>query len=310
MKITIMGTGGGGGYFGGLLARDNPDVTFIARGEHLAAIQAKGLQVNSQNDGTFTVYNPATDDPSSLPKQDLILFTVKMFDNIAAMDSIKPIVGDDTTILTLQNGVSNGYDLSDVFGSERVMIGTAMLEGRISEPGVVTQGGPGAAHFGEMYRGISERGKHLLSIFQASNWKVELQENMLDTLWKKFAYLSACASTCTASNSSMGEMRSVPEPRDLILNAIAEGFEVGRAYGAPIADDAMDWAISALDNFPYSGKSSMAKDFAENRAVELEGLTGTVIKMGKRLNINTPINDMLYAVLKPWAERINQQNGA
>ena len=91
----------------------------------------------------------------------------------------------------------------------------------------------------------------------------------------------------------MGEMRSVPETRNLLLSAISEGFEVGRAYGAPIADDAMDWAISALDNFPYSGKSSMAKDFAENRSVELEGLTGTVIKMGKRLNYETPINDML-----------------
>ena len=310
MKIAVMGSGGVGGYFGGLLARNDLDVTFIARGEHLKAIQDNGLQINSQNDGVFTVHNPATDNPSDLTKQDLILFTVKMFDNTPAIESIKPIVGDQTTILTLQNGVSNGYDLAEVFGNERVMIGTAMLEGRISEPGVVTQGGPGAAHFGEMYQGISERGEQLLSLFQASNWKVELQENMLDTLWKKFAYLSACASTCTASNSSMGEMRSVPETRNLILSAISEGFEVGRAYGAPIADDAMDWAISALDNFPYSGKSSMAKDFAENRSVELEGLTGTVIKMGKRLNIETPINDMLYAVLKPWAERINQQNKA
>ncbi|MQG80611.1 MAG: 2-dehydropantoate 2-reductase [SAR202 cluster bacterium] len=310
MKIAVMGTGGVGGYFGGLLARNDLDVTFIARGEHLKAIQDNGLQINSQNDGVFTVHNPATDNPSDLTKQDLILFTVKMFDNTPAIESIKPIVGDQTTILTLQNGVSNGYDLAEVFGNERVMIGTAMLEGRISEPGVVTQGGPGAAHFGEMYQGISERGEQLLSLFQASNWKVELQENMLDTLWKKFAYLSACASTCTASNSSMGEMRSVPETRNLILSAISEGFEVGRAYGAPISDDAMDWAISALDNFPYSGKSSMAKDFAENRSVELEGLTGTVIKMGKRLNIETPINDMLYAVLKPWAERINQQNKA
>ena len=106
----------------------------------------------------------------------------------------------------------------------------------------------------------------------------------------------------------MGEMRSIPETRNLILNAIEEGFKVGRAYGAPIADDAMDWAISALDNFPYDGKSSMAKDFAENRAVELEGLTGTVIKMAERLQIDTPINNMLYAVLKPWAERINHQD--
>ncbi len=308
MKIAVMGTGGVGGYFGGLLARNDLDVTFIARGEHLKAIQDKGLRINSKNDGDFTVYKSATDNPSTLSKQDLILFTVKMFDNTAAIESIKPIVGDQTTILTLQNGVSNGYDLADIFGNERVMIGTAMLEGRISEPGVVTQGGPGAAHFGEMYQGISERGKELLSLFEASNWKVQLQENMLDTLWKKFAYLSACASTCTASNSSMGEMRSIPETRNLILNAIEEGFKVGRAYGAPIADDAMDWAISALDNFPYDGKSSMAKDFAENRAVELEGLTGTVIKMAERLQIDTPINNMLYAVLKPWAERINHQD--
>ena len=306
MKIAVMGTGGVGGFFGGLLAKNNDSVTFIARGEHLQAIRNNGLTVESKNNGVFTVNADATDDTAILPTQDLILFTVKMYHNDEAINAIKPMVGADTVILTLQNGVRNGYDLSDAFGKDRVMIGTVMLEGRITSPGTVTQGGPGVAHFGEMYRGISPRGESLLSLFKSSEWQVELQENMLDTLWKKFAYLSASASACTASNSSMGEMRSVPETRKLLIDAIEEGFAVGRAYGAPIEEDAITWAINALDNFPYEGKSSMAKDFNENRPVELEGLTGEIIEMGKKLGVATPINNALYALLKPWALRIGQ----
>ena len=304
MKIAVMGTGGVGGYFGGLLARDGHDVTFIARGAHLEAIQRSGLRVESVNDGEFAAPGAATNDPSTAGVQDLVLFTVKMYDNADAIRLIAPLVGDDTIILTLQNGIDNGDSLAAAYGTGRVMIGSAYMEGRISEPGVVTQGGPGAASFGERTLGVTERGRRLLAVFQSAGWRVELLENMTGMLWKKFAYLSGSAGVCAASGCAYGELRNVPETRAAIRAAIAEALAVGEAAGAPIEPDSLDWSMAALDNFPATGMASLAKDFAEGRPVELEGLTGVVIAMGRNLNVPTPVNDALYGVLKPRANRI------
>jgi len=303
MKIAVMGTGGVGGYFGGLLARGGHEITFVARGPHLKAIQRNGLRVESVNSGTFTAPGAAVEDTSGAGIQDLVLFTVKMYHNDSAIEAVRPMVGPDSVILTLQNGVDNGECLVEAFGESRVMIGSAMLEGRIAEPGVVTQGGPGRANFGELTPGITQRGQQLLAVFREAGWQVELQENMLDMLWKKFAYLSASAAVCAASNSTMGEMRSVPETREILKQAIAEGFAVGRARGAPIKEDALDWSMNSLDSFPVLGRSSMAKDFTEGKPVELEGLIGTVVRMGREVGVPTPVNDVLYAVLLPWALR-------
>ena len=193
MDIAVMGAGGVGGYFGGLLARAGHSVTFIARGPHLEAIQRDGLRVESGNDGVFTVPGNATDDPASVGPQELILFAVKMYDNDDAIHAIGPMVGPDTIVLTLQNGIDNGEQLVEAYGPERVMIGSAYLEGRISEPGVVTQGGPGAASFGERTIGITERGERLYQLFRDAGWRVDLLENMAGMLWKKFAYLAGSA---------------------------------------------------------------------------------------------------------------------
>ncbi len=304
MEIAVMGAGGVGGYFGGLLARAGHRVTFIARGPHLDAIRRNGLRVISGNDGDFTTPAHATDDPAAVGPQELVLFTVKMYHNDDAIRAIEPLVGAESIVLTLQNGIDNGDRLAEVYGSERVMIGSAYLEGRISEPGVVTQGGPGAASFGERSLGVTDRGRRLLSVFQEAGWRVELLENMTGMLWKKFAYLSGSAGVCAASGCPYGELRSVPETRAAIRAAIAEALAVGEASGAPLEPDSLEWSMNALDNFPATGMASLAKDFAENRPVELEGLTGVVVRMGREYGVPTPVNDALYAVLKPRANRI------
>ncbi|MCY3692572.1 MAG: 2-dehydropantoate 2-reductase [Chloroflexota bacterium] len=309
MDIAVMGAGGVGGYFGGLLARAGHNVTFIARGAHLDAMRRNGLRVISTNDGDFTVAGKATDNPGEIGTQELILFTVKMYHNDDAIHAIAPMVGPDSIVLTLQNGIDNGDRLVDVYGAERVMIGSAYLEGRISEPGVVTQGGPGAASFGERTPGITERGERLLDVFQGANWRVELLENMTGMLWKKFAYLSGSAGVCAASGCTYGELRTVPETRAAIEAAIAEALAVGEASGAPLEPDSLEWSMNALDNFPAAGMASLAKDFAEDRPVELEGLTGTVIRLGKQYGVPTPVNNALYAVLKPRANRIETALG-
>ena len=309
MKVAIVGAGGVGGYFGGLLGRAGHEVTFIARGAHLEAIQRNGgLHIESQNDGDFQAPGRGLGDTSDAGLQDLILLTVKMHHNAAAIASMPPMVGPDTVTLTLQNGIDNGEQLVAVVGHEPVMIGSAFMEGRISEPGVVTQGGPGTATFGEMTVGITERGERLLEQFRDAGWRVELHENMPDMLWKKFAYIAGSAAVCAAANCVYEEMRTIPITRSLIQQAIEEALAVGRARGAPIMDDSLQWAMTSLDRFPAQGRASMAKDFTEGRPVELDGINGAVIRLARQTNTPTPANDFLYAVLKPAADRIAAQH--
>ncbi len=309
MKAAIVGAGGVGGYFGGLLARAGHDVTFIARGAHLEAIQRNGgLRVESQNDGEFLAPGRGIADTTQAGVQDLVLLTVKMHHNEAAIASIQPMVGPDTVALTLQNGIDNGDQLAEVIGPGPVMIGSAFMEGRISEPGVVTQGGPGIAGFGEMTVGISERGQRLHEQFLDAGWRIELHENMTGMLWKKFAYIAGSAAVCAAANCVYEEMRTIPITRALIQQAVEEALDVGKATGAPIMEDSLQWAMDSLDRFPAQGRASMAKDFTEGRPVELEGLNGAVIRLARETNIPTPANDFLYAILKPVADRIAAEN--
>ena len=310
MKVAVIGAGGVGGYFGGLLARAGHEVTFVARGPHLRAIKDNGLRIESQLDGTFTVPGTATNNTKTVGEQDLVIFTVKMYHNSDAVSAVPPLIGPETVVLTLQNGIENGEILAETVGEDHVMIGSAYMEGRISEPGVVTQGGPGIAAFGEMNVGISRRGENLLQRFQEAGWRVNLHENMPGMLWKKFAYIAGSAAVCAAANCVYEEMRTKPETRQLIRDAIEEVLAVGKARGAPVMADSLAWAMDSLDRFPGQGRASMAKDFTDQRPVELEGLTGTVVRMARELEIPTPANDFLYAILKPAAVRIEALNKA
>ena len=309
MKAAVVGAGGVGGYFGGLLARAGHDVTYVARGAHLESIRRNGgLQVESQNDGDFHAPGRGVEDSADAGVQDLILFTVKMHHNGGAIASLPPMVGPDTVVLTLQNGIDNGEQLAEALGKKPVMIGSAFMEGRISEPGTVTQGGPGTAGFGEIAVGITERGERLYREFVDAGWRIELHENMTGMLWKKFAYIAGSAAVCSAANCVYEEMRTIPATRALIQQAIEEALEVGRASGAPIMDDSLDWAMNSLDRFPAQGRASMAKDFTEGRPVELEGLTGALIRLARQTGTPTPANDFLYAVLRPQADRIASEH--
>ena len=309
MKVAVLGAGGVGGYFGGLLARGGHEVTYVARGAHVEAIRRNGgLRVESQNDGDFEAPGRGVADTGEAGVQDLVLFNVKMHHNASAIASLPPMIGPETVVLTLQNGIDNGEQIAAAVGTDHVMIGSAFMEGRISEPGVVTQGGPGTAGFGEMTVGITERGERLLREFLDAGWRVELHENMVGMLWKKFSYIAGSAAVCSAANCVYEEMRNIPATRALIQQAIEEALEVGLASGAPIMDDSLEWAMNSLDRFPAQGRASMAKDFTEGRPVELEGLNGALIRLARQTGTPTPANDFLYAVLRPLADRIAAEN--
>ena len=305
MRIAIMGAGGVGGYFGGLLARAGQEVTFIARGAHLEAIERDGLRVASDLSGEFTVQSGATDAPESVGPVDLVLYTVKMYHNSEAIPAVAPMVGPETVVLPLQNGVGNAEELAAALGRDRVMVGVAFVQARIAEPGLVQQlGALGRIVFGETDAGTSARARRLLDVFEEAGWNVELSENVLDTVWRKFIYLAGSAGVNAVTQVPFGEMRSVPETRELIREAFREGVEVAKARREPIGEDVVDWCTNSLDGFPEEGMTSLANDFRNGNRVELEGLTGSLIKMARDLGIATPVNDAIYGLLKPAALRI------
>jgi 2-dehydropantoate 2-reductase len=306
MKIAVMGAGGVGGYFGGLLVRAGvEDVTFIARGPHMEAINRDGLTVESGLKGQFNVTAYATDDTASVGPVDLVIFTVKMYHNAEAIETVRPLVGPDTVVLTLQNGIDNGNQLSDAFGKERVMVGMAVVQARIEKPGVVAQlGHLGSVTFGEIDGGITPRGEKLLEIFKQADWSVELTDNAMRALWRKFIYLTGSAEVNAATQITYGEMRTLPETRALIISAWKEIVEVARAKGADVGEDIISWCESFLDSFAADGMTSLGNDFRAERPVELEGLTGTVVRMGAEVGVPTPIHSTIYALLKPAALRI------
>jgi|TARA_B100001750_G_scaffold248457_1_gene279834 2-dehydropantoate 2-reductase len=307
MKICVVGTGGVGGFFGSLLAKAGHDVTFVARGAHLQAIKADGLQVESDSMGTFTVNSFATDRFSDIDPVDLILFTVKMYDNITTAPLLIPLLKPSTLVLTLQNGVSSGDTLCEVLGEEHVLLGSAYIEGRIKEPGIIRQIGKFCrVVFGERHPGITPRVTNLYETFKEAEWTVEVAENMTARSWEKFIYIAATAGVCAATGANYGEMYQTLETRKTLLAAMHEAANVAKAAQIPIGEDSIEKSIHAMQTFNPTSRSSMAKDFTDGKPVELDGLTGEVIRRGKLLGIPTPVNDIIYSILKPLALRAEQ----
>lgn len=305
MKIVIMGTGGVGGYFGGLLARAGEDVTYIARGEHLRAIQTDGLRVFSDLSGEFNAGKQATDNPNDIGPADLVLYTVKMYHNDEAIPFIAPLVGDETVVLTVQNGVDNGDKLAAAYGADRVMVGMVGVQARIREPGIVEQLGQfGIAAFGEINGGITDRGRRLYDVFKNGGWNVELSDNAMGAVWRKYIFLCSAAGVNAITQLPYSEMRTIPETRELVRQSCAEILAVGKARGAPVEDSMLDWSMTQLDNFPPDGMASLAKDFRDGNRVELDGIIGAVVRLGREAGVATPINSAFYALLKPAAMRI------
>jgi 2-dehydropantoate 2-reductase len=274
MKIAIMGTGGVGGYFGGLLARAGVDLTFIARGQHLDAISQQGLKISSDLSGEFTIHPNATDDPRQVGPVDLVIYTVKMYHNDQAIPAIAPMVGPETTILTLQNGIDNGDRIADKYPDAHVMIGSAFVQARVVGPGTVAQQG--------------QRGR---------------------IVWQKFIYLAGSASVNALSRTTYGEMRALPSTRKLLESAFAEIAAIAIAKGVEFDAEPIQRSMELLDGFPAEGRASLAKDFDAGNLMELEGLTSTIVRLGRELDVPTPLNESLYALLEPGAARAAKAQG-
>jgi 2-dehydropantoate 2-reductase len=295
-----MGAGAVGGYYGAALAGRGHPVTFVARGDHLRAMQARGLTIRSR--GQATVLRPvhAVGDPAEAgPGFDLVLFTVKGYDTEPAARALRPAVGPDTTVLTLQNGVDTGERLGAVIGADRVLVGTTVVAASIAAPGVIDQPSPmRRIDLGEPSGAPTPRVRSVAAALQDAGVDVRVTADVRRAVWEKFIRLAPGATLTSACQSTIGEVRSTEEGAALYRALIAETVAVARASGADLPSDAVEAALEQIRALPAGMKTSMQQDYERRRRVELEELTGAVVRLGRRLDVATPVYDVLYGILR------------
>ena len=303
MRIAVMGTGGTGGYFGGLLARAGEEVTFIARGAHLEAIRKNGLAVKSVLAGDFSISATATDTPSDIGPVDFVLFCVKAYDNAAAAEQIRPLIGPETVVLSVQNGIDNEQQIGEVIGPDHIVGCVSYVSSTIESPGVIAQtGGPGTIVFGEMKGGRSARTEALQSTLQNSGITAELHSDIQVALWQKFIGICGVNGVTALTRLPMGEIVACQETHNLMRGTMQEVETVARACGANLPEKCADLAMDTFSSVEPSMRGSMYHDLAAGRRLELDVLNGTVVRFASEQGIPTPINFTIYAALKPYSE--------
>ncbi len=304
MNVLVMAAGSVGGYFGGLLAKAGNDVLFVARGENLDAINSRGLVVESETSGHFTVEAKAAERPDGSWVADLVLFCVKSYQNSVAMDTIAPAVGDDTAILTLQNGVGSGDELSAVFGAHRVMLGAAYVEAAHPAPGVFREvGWEGRIVFAEQDGSPSQRSAEIKQTFANAGIDSEIADDIEQALWNKLVYICGLSGMTCVTHSSFLEVMDAPETREMTLDVITEAAAVGMAAGVNLASDLVDSIMKIFIDDKEHLISSMHADLNSGRPMEFGNLNGKVSQLGGELGVPTPNNDFITACLTPQHKR-------
>jgi 2-dehydropantoate 2-reductase len=300
MRIAIVGTGGVGGGYGAALAKAGADVTFVARGAHLAAMKRDGLRLQSPRGDIHLMPTQATDDPAGIGTVDVVLFCVKLWDVESAGETIKPLIGPDTAVIPLQNGVDAADRLIPILGKNAVMGGVAQISAKIIEPGVIQQVGTFMRMvFGELDGRSSPRGEKLLALCLKAGFEAKLSDEILTELWMKFILLAANASAVALSRRPIGDLRD-PEMRPVMLSAYREVMDVGRANGVTLPDNAVEITSGYSDSLPAHQKPSMALDLERGNRLELPWLGGKVVELGKKHGVPTPTHSLMYAMLKPY----------
>ncbi len=304
MRVAVIGAGGVGGYFGGRLAQAGESVVFIARGEHLRAMRRHGLRVDSVA-GDFTV-SPceATDDPAAVGAVDVVLVGVKAWQVPDAARAMRPLVGPDTTVLPLQNGVEAPRQLAAVLGLERVVGGLCKIISERVGPGHIRHSGaePYVA-LGEIDNRRSERIEGLRQAFERAGVTVEVPADIQVALWEKFLLIAAISGVGAVTRASLGPLLAVPETRGLLERAMAEVHSLARAHGVAVGDDAVARTLAFFDSLPPAGTASMQRDVMAGRPSELESQNGAVVRLGREAGVATPVHDFLYASLLPQERR-------
>lgn len=302
MKIAIFGSGGVGGYFGGRLAAAGEDVTFLARGAHLNALQTDGLHIESPLGSLHLPKVQAADRPQAVGPVDIVLFTVKLYDVDAAAATLAPMIGPDTAVITLQNGVDAMEMVAKHVGDAHVAGGAAYIVAVIDTPGHIRHTTAQQLVFGERAGRTSDR---LIAFEQAgirAGFQAKASDDVEAALWTKFVRLATWSGMTTATRSPMGVVRDHPATFEMMVAAIDEVIAVGRARGVNLPADLMDSTLTMIKSFPASSKSSMLEDIERGRRLELPWLSGAVVRIGKEVGVPTPIHQFIATILTPFVD--------
>jgi 2-dehydropantoate 2-reductase len=304
MHFAIVGSGAVGGYFGARLARSGQQVTFIARGAHLDAIRDRGLEVRSPALGDFVVRAPAEQDPARVGPVDVVIFSVKAYDNASALPLLAPLLGPRTVVLTLQNGVDSVDEVAAAVGDERVLGGTTYVATALEAPGLIVQTGVHRSIiFGEVFgdRGaVSPRVAAIAEVMAPADIQVSAVADGRVPIWDKFVYLAPFAGFTGAARLPIGQIWKFPYVQDMFYAAAREVAAIAHAEGIVISADRFDRLKDYMDNVPASTRSSLLIDLEFGKRIEVEALQGAAVRRAQRLGVPTPILSTLYALLKPW----------
>jgi 2-dehydropantoate 2-reductase len=298
MKIAVMGTGGIGGYFGARLADGGAEVSFIARGAHLAALRERGLAIEGGPRPIHVRHVDATDDPRAIGPVDLVMFGVKLWDTQAALEQIKPLVGPATAIVSFQNGVLKDDELRAAFDPARVMGGVAYVTTAIDRPGVIRQTGTmERLIFGEFDGRRSARAEAFLAACRAGDINAEISPDIRREIWQKFVFLVGFSATTTSMRKPIGPIRENPQTRAFLRDLMREVVAVGRAHGVGLPADFADQRLSFADQLAPDSTTSMHHDLERGNRLEVGWLSGGVVALGQAVNVPTPLNRAVADIL-------------
>lgn len=298
--MAVVGAGGTGAYYGGALARAGAEVTMIARGPHLEAINKNGLQLKSVLLGDFLLDTPATDDMSSIGAVDLVIFAVKSWGTDAAIASMSGLIGDETLIISTQNGIDSETLLSKAFGVEHVLGCSATVSAMISEPGVVTQGGgPGSLVIGELTGGLSDNVADLVGRCVEAGLAAEVSTDINMAIWQKFVFISALSGMTALTRKPIGEIFAQESTTEMYLQVLSEVAAVGRAEGVALPESTAADTLAATQAREPFIIGSMGHDLIAGNPIEIGLLNGRVVELGKQHGVPTPANFAIEAALRP-----------
>lgn len=301
MRIAVFGAGAVGGYFGGRLAQAGEEVIFIARGEHLRAIRDRGLRVDSIK-GDFVAHpSLATDDPHGAGVVDVVLVGVKAWQVPEAAQAMRPLVGPETFVVPLQNGVEAPGQLAAVLGERHVLGGFCRLGSHIVSPGHIHHvGADPYVAFGELDNRSSQRAERLRQAFaRAMGVTAEVPPDIQAATWEKFLFIASLSGVGAVTRAPIGVLRGLPEARQLLVEAMHEVLAVARACGIDLSEKAVERTMAFIEGLPPGVTASMQRDILEGRPSELAWQNGAVVRLGQEAGVPTPVHSFIYRSLWP-----------
>lgn len=307
MKIAVMGAGGVGGFFGGKLASAGHQVAFIARGAHLAALQRNGLRIDGSA-GQITLPSvTATDDPASVGPVDLVLMTAKAYDLHSAAGQLSPMLGGETVVLPLLNGVDIAERIGAVIGQEKVLGGVCYIGASIAEPGVIKQAvAMQKIVLGEFSGEVTPRAQAVHDALQGADIQVELSRQIGVEIWSKYIFIAAMG-VCALTGSVLGPVLADPDTRALFVGCLEEIEALARKKGIPLKESIVADTLKFVEQLPGQAKPSLALSLELGQKLEVEALNGTAARLGREVGVPTPINQFIYAALKLRADGAPRQ---